>query len=109
MASAHSGYTYLSIYNKVTGMDLNIENPSYAVYVDIGISKFFSLGITYGVKNWIILLQTKKVSELWKMCLLILTLKRAAFDLYFIMLMTKNGICIRVLLLVLIDGFNTDH
>jgi len=52
VASAHSGYTYLSIYNKVTGMDLNIENPSYAVYVDIGINKFFSLGLTYGVKNF---------------------------------------------------------
>jgi len=25
VASAHSGYTYLSIYNNVTGMDLNIE------------------------------------------------------------------------------------
>jgi len=52
VASAYSGYTYLSIYNNVTNMDLNIENPSYTVSLDVGINKFFSLGITYGMKNF---------------------------------------------------------
>lgn len=52
VASTYTGYTYLSIYNKVTGNDLNIENPSYTFAVDVGINKFFSLGLTYGVKNF---------------------------------------------------------
>jgi len=52
VGGVYSGYTYLSIYNQFTDMDLNVENPSYTVHVDIGINKFFSLGITYGIKNF---------------------------------------------------------